>query len=162
MQLNVKMKRKTLSWFLLPEHRASQSGSTIIDLLALGGHTLKSLPVCAHSVVSDSLRPQARILDWVAISYSRGSSQPRDQTCISCISCIGGWILYHLGSLKVSLLLTITNVTTRRVLSTHPWHQCTWCLNSQTWDCPIKGFANFRFWMTLTNTLKGTFQNCAH
>ena len=26
---------------------------------------------------------------WVAISYSRGSSQPRDQTCVSCISCIG-------------------------------------------------------------------------
>ena len=32
---------------------------------------------------------QARILDWVAISSSRGSSQPRDQTCISCVSCIG-------------------------------------------------------------------------
>ena len=31
---------------------------------------------------------QARILEWVAISYSRGSSQPRDQTCISCVSCI--------------------------------------------------------------------------
>ena len=27
---------------------------------------------------------QARILDWVAISFSRGSSQPRDQTLISC------------------------------------------------------------------------------
>ena len=26
---------------------------------------------------------------WVAISYSRGSFQPRDQTCVSCISCIG-------------------------------------------------------------------------
>ena len=25
---------------------------------------------------------QARILEWVAISYSRGSSQPRDQICI--------------------------------------------------------------------------------
>ena len=28
---------------------------------------------------------QARILDWVAISYFRGSSQPRDQTHVSCI-----------------------------------------------------------------------------
>ena len=28
---------------------------------------------------------QARILEWVAISYSRRSYQPRDQTCISCI-----------------------------------------------------------------------------
>ena len=26
---------------------------------------------------------QARILEWVAISLSRGSSQPRDRTCIS-------------------------------------------------------------------------------
>ena len=31
---------------------------------------------------------QARILEWVAISFSRGSSLPRDWTHISCISCI--------------------------------------------------------------------------
>ena len=30
---------------------------------------------------------QARILEWVAISSSMGSSQPRDWTCISCVSC---------------------------------------------------------------------------
>ena len=29
---------------------------------------------------------QAKILEWVAISSSKGSSQPRDQTCISCIT----------------------------------------------------------------------------
>ena len=29
---------------------------------------------------------QARILEWAAISFSRGSSQPRDQTRISCIA----------------------------------------------------------------------------
>ena len=29
---------------------------------------------------------QARILEWVAISFSRGSSQPRDQTWVSCIA----------------------------------------------------------------------------
>jgi len=27
---------------------------------------------------------QARILEWVAISFSRGSSQPRDQTRVFC------------------------------------------------------------------------------
>ena len=27
---------------------------------------------------------QARVLEWVAISFSRGSSQPRDQTRVSC------------------------------------------------------------------------------
>ena len=30
-----------------------------------------------------SMIPQARILEWVAISFSRGSTQPRDQTRIS-------------------------------------------------------------------------------
>ena len=29
---------------------------------------------------------QARILEWFAISFSRGSSQPRDQTQVSCIA----------------------------------------------------------------------------
>ena len=29
---------------------------------------------------------QARILEWVAISFSRGSSRPRDQTQVSCIA----------------------------------------------------------------------------
>ena len=29
---------------------------------------------------------QARILEWVAFSFSRGSSQPRDQTQVSCIT----------------------------------------------------------------------------
>ena len=41
---------------------------------------------------------KARILEWIAISFSRGSSQPRDQTCASCISCIGRWILYLCGT----------------------------------------------------------------
>ena len=38
---------------------------------------------------------QTRILEWAAISFSRGSSQPRDGSCACCVSCIGGQILYH-------------------------------------------------------------------
>ena len=34
---------------------------------------------------------QARILEWVAISFSRGSSQPRDRTWVSCIA--GGFFI---------------------------------------------------------------------
>ena len=30
--------------------------------------------------------PQARILEWVAYPFSRGSSQPRDQTQVSLIA----------------------------------------------------------------------------
>ena len=33
---------------------------------------------------------QARILEWVAVFSSTGSSWPRDWTCISCVSCIAG------------------------------------------------------------------------
>ena len=59
----------------------------------------------SRSVVSDSLWPhglycslpgfsvhgisQARILEWVAISYSRGTFQPRYRTHVSCALCIG-------------------------------------------------------------------------
>ena len=48
---------------------------------------------------------QARILEWVAISFSRGSSWSRDWTHVACVSCssfVGRLILYHkchLGSL---------------------------------------------------------------
>ena len=35
---------------------------------------------------------QARVLEWVAVSFSRGSSPPRFQASVSCIN---RWILYH-------------------------------------------------------------------
>ena len=38
---------------------------------------------------------QARILQWVAMPSSRGSSQPRDQTHVSYVSCIGRRVLYQ-------------------------------------------------------------------
>ena len=38
---------------------------------------------------------QARILEWVTMAYSRGSSWPRDKTHVSCVPCMGRWVLYH-------------------------------------------------------------------
>ena len=38
---------------------------------------------------------QARILEWVAMPSSKGSSPPQDWTCISYASCIGRRVLYH-------------------------------------------------------------------
>ena len=38
---------------------------------------------------------QVRILEWVTISSSRGSSWPRDQTHVFCVSFIGRRVLYH-------------------------------------------------------------------
>ena len=43
---------------------------------------------------------QTRILERVAISSFRVSSQLRDQTFISCISCLSRQILYHCTSLR--------------------------------------------------------------
>ena len=74
-----------------------------------------------HSVVSnwnvahlpDSSVPgifQARLLEWVAISYTRRSSQPCSQTHITWVSCIGRQILYYFvtweGILQAGRLLT--------------------------------------------------------
>ena len=38
---------------------------------------------------------QTRILEWIVMPSSRGSSWPRDWTHISCISCIGRQTLHH-------------------------------------------------------------------
>ena len=65
--------------------------------------------VLSQLVVSDSLQPhdcslpgstvhgtsKARILEWIAISFFRGSSQPRDRTWLSCVSCIAGGLFTH-------------------------------------------------------------------
>ena len=50
-----------------------------------------------YSLPSSSVQeiPQARILEWVAMSSSSGSFPPSYQTHVSCISCIGRWIFYH-------------------------------------------------------------------
>ena len=60
--------------------------------------------VLSHSVISDSwtVAHQDTLWDFLgkntevgAVSFSRGSSQPRDQTRICCTSCIGRQIPHH-------------------------------------------------------------------
>ena len=46
---------------------------------------------------------QANILKWVVISFSRGSSRPRDRTCISCI-----YLYWQGGSLPLTPPTDIT------------------------------------------------------
>ena len=50
-------------------------------------YLINTVCMCACSVKSNSLQPhaQASILEGVAIPFCRGSSQPRDQTYVSCI-----------------------------------------------------------------------------
>ena len=53
-------------------------------LVAKSRSTLFDLMDCSSPGSSVHGIFQARILKWVAISFSRESSQPRDRTCISC------------------------------------------------------------------------------
>ena len=59
----------------------SESVSRRVMPDSLWPHELYSLPgSSAHGII------QARILEWVAIPFSRGSSQPRGQIQVSCIA----------------------------------------------------------------------------
>ena len=59
---------------------------------------------------------QTRTLEWVAISSSRGSSRPSNQTRLSCIPCIDKWILYH----QMLLSNTVTNRQSRNSKPSYP------------------------------------------
>ena len=50
-----------------------------------------------YSLIASSVHGilKARLLKWVAMLSSRGSSQPRDETCVSYVSCTDRWVLYH-------------------------------------------------------------------
>ena len=68
-------------------------GSNIVSCCCLAAESCPTLcdPMdCSPPDTSVHRISQARILEWVAISLSMGSSQPRDQSHISFISCVAG------------------------------------------------------------------------
>ena len=87
--------------FLSPPILNSRMAFPTSGTSQLGELTGVSNVCVSHSVMSNSLQPhglysppgssahgilQARILEWVAIPFSGGSSQPRDQTWVSHIA----------------------------------------------------------------------------
>ena len=70
--------RVSLGWFLICEVMfeclVTQSCLTLCNPM-----DCRSPDSSVHGI------SEARILAWVAISFSRGSSRPRDQNCVSCI-----------------------------------------------------------------------------
>ena len=64
-----------------------------------------------------------RMQEWVAISFSMGSSQPRGQTCVFCVSCFAGGFftaeLWRKPFIEVYLIYSIVLVydVQRSVLS---------------------------------------------
>ena len=72
--------------------RRSWQSSPWYLIAAAAAKLLQSCPTLCHPI--DGSPPgssvhgilQSRILDWVAISFSRGTSQPRDWTLVSCLT----------------------------------------------------------------------------
>ena len=69
------LRRMPSFWIRVQTHAHTQSCPTLCDPMDCSPPGFS-----VHGIL------QARILEWVAISFSRGSSQPKDQTHISCIS----------------------------------------------------------------------------
>ena len=109
-------------------------------------------------VVSDSCDPrdcslpgspvhgilQARILEQIAISFSGGSSRPRNQTWVFCIC---KWILYQLsyeGSLENTMLLLLQSCLTLRdpVDSSPPGSSVPGILQARTLEWVAISFSN--------------------
>ena len=91
----------------LPYQRAEGAGLAVpivVVLVAQSCPTLCDPVACSPPGSSVHGIPQASILEWVAISSSMGSSQPRDQTHVSYMSCIGRWILYISATWEAQLL----------------------------------------------------------
>ena len=78
---------------------------------------------------------QARILEWVAMSSSRASSQPKDWTCSSCVSCIGRQILYHWAAMEALKYLLVF----LKMGATLHHHQWPWWSTRGRWNHRAKG-----------------------
>ena len=74
---------------------------------------------------------QARILEWVATSFSRGSSQPRYQTWVSCVSCIGRWICDTSTNICSNSKCEQLGFTPLNPLNTQPGHRESHILGAQ-------------------------------
>ena len=96
--------------------------SVVQSCLTLCGPMVCSLPDSSvHGIL------QARILEWVAIPFSRGSSWPRDQTQVSCIADrFFARYLSHQRSSYILLTLVISTLT--------KWIVTSWVQNSAHWD----------------------------
>ena len=75
-----------------------------IDIIIRSCENVKALVAQSCLTLCDPMDPpgssvhgilQARILEWVPMPSSRGSSQPMDQALVCYVSCIGRWVLYH-------------------------------------------------------------------
>ena len=70
----------------------SSSGSAVLSRFSRVWFCVILCTVAGQALLSMGIL-QARILEWVAMPSAKGSSQPRNWTWISYVSCC--WVLYH-------------------------------------------------------------------
>ena len=100
---------------------------------------------------------QARILEWIAIPFSRGFPQPRDWTHVSYVSCIDRWVLYHWvpweahafqNNSLVPELSHYTYQSSEPFLQTLDWDQ--WRVRLVQSDIPIHSIMHICQWVILS------------
>ena len=107
---------------------------------------------------------QARILEQIDIFYSRISSEPRDWTCIPCVSCIGMWSFYLGSSPAICLCEVFPSYTAAAAAAPKPlsFQSCLTLCDPidgnpprlpHPWDSPGKNTGvGCHFHLTLTTT----------
>ena len=92
---------------------------------------------------------QARILEWVAVPSFRGSSWPRDWTCVSYNSCIGRWDFcnqHHLGSpIYSTYIYTMYNLVHIHTHNAQCTHMSQTLGYTSTWHCIIWDYHSVPF-----------------
>ena len=144
----------TWSWEWGPLHRAWYYWVLHLQppyLTMWAASSFKSLKVCVHALSCPALcNPmdcsppgssvhrisQSSMLEWIAISFSRGSFWPRDWTQVFYISCIGRWILYHCTTWEAPVVtqvkLSLISHSLREkypIPALHSWKHLTCVLN---------------------------------
>ena len=89
---------------------------------------------------------KARTLEWVAISSFRGSSWPTGWMCISFISCISRWSLYHWASWEAHTYTYIQLQTPTNAEAQFSIKQC--FLNINIPISHLGMLLQFRFWFS--------------
>ena len=93
-----------------PRPRASRNLRSCV--LSCFSHVQLFVTPIDHSPLGSSVHEilQTRKVEWVVVPSSRGSSQPRDRTHVSCVSCIAGGFFTNSATLEAprSLILVQT------------------------------------------------------
>ena len=137
-----KLHVSTMPWYF-PDTEWRQGSATVLSKVNV--KVTQSCPTLCDPmdcVVHEIL--QARILEWVAFPFSRGSSQPRDQTQVSRIASgfFTNWAMRESTVKKRSevLYLSVYQRYGKDRVSPDLYIQVTWFvpMNTEVWNCCLK------------------------